>query len=127
MHCNPFNNNILQILGNSKYETLSCIDLKDVFHSLRLMERSKEFYQILPYFSSAHFRYQVLPMGLSIWPCQWMEYIQILLDNIEFKSFYITIMDDLLIHSMKSVHMERLINLFKAVITHGLKISPKKC
>ena len=28
---------------------------------------------------------------------------------------------------MKSVHMERLTNLFKAVIKHGLKISPKKC
>ena len=66
-------------------------------------------------------------MGLSILPCQWMEYIQILLDNIEFKSSYIIIMDDLLVHSMKSVHMERLTNLFKAVIKHSLKISPKKC
>ena len=28
---------------------------------------------------------------------------------------------------MKSVHMERLTNLFKAVVKHGLKISPKKC
>ena len=36
-------------------------------------------------------------------------------------------MDDLLVHSMKSVHMERLTNLFKAVIKHGLKISPKRC
>ena len=36
-------------------------------------------------------------------------------------------MDDLLVHSMKSVYMERLTNLFKAVIKHSLKISPKKC
>ena len=56
-----------------------------------------------------------------------MEYNQILLDNIKFKSSYIVIMDHVLVHSMKSVHMERLTNLFKAVIKHGLKISPKKC
>ena len=56
-----------------------------------------------------------------------MEYIQILLDNIEFKSFYLVIMDDLLVQSIKSVYMERLTSLFKAVIKHGLKISPKKC
>ena len=35
-------------------------------------------------------------------------------------------MDDLLVHSMKSVHMERFTNFFKAVIKHGLKISLKK-
>ena len=36
-------------------------------------------------------------------------------------------MNDLLVNSMKSVHMERLTNLFKAVIKDGLKISSKKC
>ena len=33
------------------------------------------------------------------------------------------IMDDLLVHRMKFVHMERLTNLFKAVIKHDFKIS----
>ena len=55
-------------------------------------------------------------MGLSMSPCQWMEYIQILLDNIKFKSSYIAIMDDLPVHSINSLYMERLTNLFKAVI-----------
>ena len=91
------------------------------------MERSKEFCGILPYFCSAHFRYEVLLMGLLILPCKWIEYILILLDNIKSKSSYIAIMDDLLVHSMKSVHVERITNLFKAVIRHSLKISPKKC
>ena len=36
-------------------------------------------------------------------------------------------LNELLVHRMKSVHMERLINIFKAIIKHGLKISPKKC
>ena len=61
---NTLINDIPQILGNSKCETLSCIDLKDAFHSLRLTERSKEFCGILPYFVSANFRYEVLPMFL---------------------------------------------------------------
>ena len=100
------------MLGNSKCETLSCIDLKDAFHSLRIMERSKEFCGIFPYFGSAHLRYEVLPMDLLILPCQWIEYIQFFLDNIEFKSSYIMIMDDLLVHTMKSVDMERLTNQF---------------
>ena len=52
----PLINDILQILGNSKCETISCIDLQDAFHSLRLMERSKEFCGILPYFGSVQFR-----------------------------------------------------------------------
>ena len=35
---NPLINDILQILGNSKCKTLSCVDLKDDVHSLRLTE-----------------------------------------------------------------------------------------
>ena len=57
------------ILGNSMCENLSCIDLKDAQHSLRLRERSKEFCGILPYFGTTHFRYDVLSMGLLISPC----------------------------------------------------------
>ena len=95
----PLINDILSILGNSKCETLRFNDIKDAFHSLRHMERSKEFCGILPYFDSAHFKYEDFTMGLLILLCQWMEYNQILSGNIKFKSFYITIMDTLLVHS----------------------------
>ena len=43
------------------------------------------------------------------------------------KQDYIAIMDDLLIHGMKGNHMDRLEALFKAMIKHGLRLSPKKC
>ena len=43
------------------------------------------------------------------------------------KQDYITIMDDLLIHGFKGNHLDRLEALFKAMIKHGLKLSPKKC
>ena len=41
------------MLGRSKSEVLSCVDLKDAFHSLGLTDKAKEFCGILPYFSSA--------------------------------------------------------------------------
>ena len=43
------------------------------------------------------------------------------------KQDFIVIMDDLLIHGLKGNHLNRLETLFKAMIKHGLKLSPKKC
>ena len=54
------------VLGNSKCEVLSVLDLKDVFHLLRLLENSKMYCGILPYFSSPSYLYQRMPMGLNI-------------------------------------------------------------
>ena len=36
-------------------------------------------------------------------------------------------MDDILIHSKRIDHTGHLIDLFKAIIRNGLKISPRKC
>ena len=69
-----------KILGRSKCEVLSCVDLTDAFHSLSLTDKAKEFCGILPYFGSAHYRYEVLPMGLSISPQVWITYIENLLE-----------------------------------------------
>ena len=46
---------MFSVLGCSKYEILSVLDLKDAFHSWRLSEHSKEYYGILPYFGSASY------------------------------------------------------------------------
>ena len=40
------------VLGSSRCEVLSVLDLKDAFHSLRLLENSKRYCGILPYFGS---------------------------------------------------------------------------
>ena len=45
------------VLGSSKCEVLSVIDLKDTFHSLRLSENSKKYCSLLPYFGSASYLY----------------------------------------------------------------------
>ena len=59
------------LLGSSKCEVLSVLDLKDAFHSLRLTENSKKYCGILPYFGSASYLYQKIPMGLKISPVVW--------------------------------------------------------
>ena len=68
----PLLSDIFKILGKSKCEVLSCVDLKDAFHSLGLTDKAKEFCGILPNFGSAYYRYEVLPMGLSISPQVWI-------------------------------------------------------
>ena len=50
---------------------MSVLDLKDAFHSLRLTENSKKHCGILPYFGSASYLYQRMPMGLNISSVVW--------------------------------------------------------
>ena len=123
----PLMSDVLNILGNSKCEVLSCLDLKDAYHSIPLTPESKEYCGILPYFGSSIYRYEVLPMGIACAPQIWMDYITLILDGMEHKQKYIAIMDDLLIHSLKKDHWLLLENLMKAMIKNGLKLSPKKC
>ena len=123
----PLLRDIFDILGKAKCEVMSCVDIKDAFHSIRLNERSKEFCGILPYFGSHHYRYEVLPMGLAISPAAWSMYITTLLDTFgPRKRSFIAIMDDLLIHSTFHEHFELIEILLKGLISHGLKLSPKK-
>ena len=96
--------NVLSILGNYECEVVSCVDIKDAYRSIPLTERSKEFCGILPYFGSPIYRYEVLPMGIACASQKWMNYIPLILGELEDKSRYIAIMDDLLVHSSKAAH-----------------------
>ena len=53
------------VLGNSKCEVLSALVLIDAFHSLQLSEQAKKFCGILPYFGSASYIYQRMPIGIK--------------------------------------------------------------
>ena len=66
-------------------------------------------------------------MGLAISPQVWITYIENLLEGVPSKQSYIAIMDDLLLHGLKSDHMLLLENLLIALVAHGLKLSPRKC
>ena len=123
----PLMSDVLSILGNSECEVVSCVDIKDAYHSIRLTEMSKEYCGILPYFGSPIYRYEVLPMGIACAPQIWMDYITLILNELEDKKKYIAIMDDLLIHSTKTDHWKLLEQLLKSMCKNGLRLSPKKC
>ena len=108
----PLLRDIFIMLGRAQCEVLSCVDLKEAFHSLPLTPEAKEFCGILPYFGSPHFRYEVPPMGLAISPQVWIGYIENILYGMANKQDYIAIMDDLLIHGCKGNHLDGLETLF---------------
>ena len=93
----PLIRDTLSVLGNSKCEVLSVLDLKDAFHSLRLSENSRRYCGILPYFGSSSYLYQRMPMGLNISPSIWQSYINAILDCLQRRKFCEVIMDDLLL------------------------------
>ena len=64
----PLLKDTFSVLGSSKCEVLSVLDLKDAFHSLRLSENSKKYCRILPYFGSASLLYKRMPMGFKYIP-----------------------------------------------------------
>ena len=63
------------VLDNSKWKVVSILDLKDAFHLLRLLEDSKRYCGIFPYFGTASYIYQRMSMGFNISPSIWQSYI----------------------------------------------------
>ena len=124
----PLLKDMFTLLGSSKCEVLSVLDLKDTFHSLRLTASSKKYCGILPYFGSASYLYQRMPMGLNISPAVWQSYINAILSCLLSRKYCKAIMDDLLLFTPnKQSHFEKLEDLLKALCKNGLKISPNKC
>ena len=114
------------MLGSSKCEVMSVLDVKDAFHSLRLAENSKKLGGILPYFGSPSYIYQRMPMGLNISPPICQSYINAILSCLQSRKYCEAIMDDLLLFTpTKSSHFEKLEDLLKALHKNGLKISPR--
>ena len=66
-------------------------------------------------------------MGIACAPQIWMDYITLIMAELEQKNKYIAIMDDLLQQSTKAAHWKLLEQLFQSMCKNGLKLSPKKC
>ena len=79
----PLLRDTFALLGSSKCEVMSVLDLKDAFHSLRLSEESMKYRGILPYFGSASYLYQRIPMGLNVSPLIWQSYINTILNSLQ--------------------------------------------
>ena len=111
----PLVRDTFSVLGNSKCEVLSVLDLEDAFHSLRLSENSKRYCGIVPYFGSSSCLYQRMPVGLNISPSIWQSYINAILNCLQSKKYCEAIMDDLILFtSSKESHMNKLEDLLKA-------------
>ena len=124
----PLVRDTFSVLGNSKCEVLSVLDLKDAFHFLRLSENSKKYCGILPHFGSSSYLYQRMPMGLIISPSVWQSYINAILNCLQNKKYCEAIMDEpILFTPSKESHINTLEDILKAFLKNGLKISPKKC
>ena len=122
----PLVRDTFSALGNSKCEALSVLDLKDAFHSLQLSEDSKRYCGILPYFGSASYLYQRMPMELNIPPSIWQSYMNTILGCLQSRKHCEAIMDDILLFTpSKKEYMAKLEYLLKALLKNGLKISPK--
>ena len=118
---------IFSILGSSRCEIVLVLDLKDAFHSLRLLEYSIRYYGILPYFGSTSYLCQRMPMGLNISLSIWWSYINTILDCLQSRKCCEAIMDDLLLFTpTKKSHIAKLEDLLKVLLKNGLNISPKK-
>ena len=118
----PLVRDTFSVLGSSKCEVLSVLDLKDAFHSLRLSENSIRYCRILPYLGSISYLYQRIPMGLNISPSIWQSYINTILDCLQNRKYCKAIMDDLLLFTpTKRSHMDKLEDLLKALLKNGLK------
>ena len=116
------------MLGSSKCEVMSVLDLKDAFHSLQLTEIQRNVVAYLPYFGSRSYLYRRMPMGLNIPPPIWQSYINAILNCLQNRKCCEAIMDNLLLFTLtKATHFEKLKDLLKALHKNSLKISPKKC
>ena len=103
------------------------IDLRDAFHTLRLVLSSQKYCGITPYYGSPTYHY--LRMGMSVSPQIWQQFVDLVFqDNlIKRKQNFDVIMDDTFIHLTAEEHMDDLMDLFKVLRKYGLKLSPHKC
>ena len=107
----PLLKDTFTMLGSSKHEVMSVLDLKDDFHSLRLTENSKKYCGILPYFGSTSYLYQRMSMGLNISPAVLQSYINAILNCLSSRKYCEAIMDDLLLFTpSKEAHFTSLKN-----------------
>ncbi len=140
----PLVRDAMQQIGSSECEILSVIDLRDAYHTLRLDKESQQYCGITPYSGSPSYLMTHLPMGLSISPVVWMQFITKVMTEIQTDKdqepqatdpntvkvatkHHLAVMDDIIVHSKMTDHVTELIRLFKVLIKYSLKILPKKC
>ena len=126
-HAFPLVRDCTEQLGRKKCYYLSTINLRDAFHTLRLVLSSQKYCGITPYYGSPTYHY--LCMGMSVSPQIWQQFVDLVFqdDLSKRKQNFDVIMDDTFIHSTAEEHMDDLMDLFKVLRKYSLKLSPYKC
>ena len=118
----PLVRDTFSVLGCLKCKVLSVLDLRNPSHSLTISETSKRYFGILPYFGSASYLYQRMPMGLNISPSIWQSYINTILDCLQNRKYCKAIMDDLFLFTpSKKSHMDKLVRYIKGIVEEWVK------
>ena len=128
-HAFPLVRDCIEQLGRKKCHYLSTIDLRDAFHTLRLVLSSQKYCSITLYYGSCTYHYLCMGMGMSLSPQIWQKFVDLVFqdDLIKCKQNFDVIMDDIFIHSTAEEHMDDLMDLFKVLRKYSLKLSPHKC
>ena len=75
---------VLSILGNSKCEMLSCLDLKKMHTTVyALLRKVRNIAVYSLYFGSPIYRYEALPIGIASAPQIWMDYVTLILNDFD--------------------------------------------
>ena len=93
----------------------------------RSQKRAKNIVVFCPILAAQFIGIKFLLMGIACAPQIWMDYITLILSELEHKAKYIAIMDDLLVHSTKAEHWLLIEQLLQSMVKNGLRLSPKKC
>ena len=128
-HAFPLVRDCIEQLGRKKCHYLSTIDLRDAFHTLRLVLSSQKYCGITPYYGSPTYHYLHMGMGMSVSPEIWQQFVDLVFqdDLIKHKQNFDVIMDDTFIHLTAEEHMDDLMDLFKVLRKYSLKLSSHKC
>ena len=60
---------------------MSTIDLRDVFHTLRLAKTSQKYCGITPYYDSPTYHYLLMGMGMSVSPQIWQQFVDLVFQD----------------------------------------------
>ena len=80
-HAFPLVRDCIEQLGRKKYHYLSMIDLRDVFHTLRLKLSSQKYCGITPYYGSPTYHYLHIGMGMSVSPQIWQQFVDLIFQD----------------------------------------------
>ena len=108
--------NNLQLAAHHEYYT--CLDCSWGFWNLPLEEGSKEFTAFVSPLGSFHFN--VLPFGIKNAPSEFERAMDVVLSHLYSKGV-LTYIDNIVIYTNDyNSHLERLREVFKACVEHGL-------